>query len=32
VLKAGKYTVRHGDKTYKLQIPSRMKDPCFSRE
>jgi hypothetical protein len=32
VLKPGKYTVRHGDKTYKLQIPSTLKDPCFSRE
>jgi hypothetical protein len=32
VLKPGKYTVRHGDKTYKLQIPSTLNDPCFSRE
>lgn len=28
-LKPGKYTVRHGDKTYKLQVPSVVKDPCF---
>lgn len=32
VLKPGKYTVRHGDKTYGLQIPSTLKDPCFSRD
>jgi hypothetical protein len=31
-LKAGKYTIRYGDKTYKLQVPSTMKDPCLSRE
>ena len=29
-LKAGKkYTIRHGDKTYKLQVPGVIKDPCF---
>ena len=28
-LKPGKYTVRHGDKTYKLQVPGVVKDPCF---
>ncbi|HET8932176.1 MAG TPA: hypothetical protein VFN67_01995 [Polyangiales bacterium] len=28
-LKPGKYTVRHGDKTYKLQVPGLVKDPCF---
>jgi hypothetical protein len=32
VLKAGKYTVRYGAKTFKLQIPSVLKDPCFTRE
>jgi hypothetical protein len=29
-LKAGKYTVQHGDKTYTLQIPSVVKQPCFA--
>jgi hypothetical protein len=28
-LKPGKYTVRHGDKTYKLQVPGVVRDPCF---
>jgi hypothetical protein len=28
-LKPGKHTVRHGDKTYKLQVPSLVRDPCF---
>jgi hypothetical protein len=28
-LAPGKYTVRHGDKTYKLQIPGVVRDPCF---
>ncbi len=32
VLKPGKYTVRHGNNTYKLQLPSTLNDPCFSRE
>jgi hypothetical protein len=31
-LAPGKYTVRHGDKSYKLQIPSVLRDPCFNRE
>jgi hypothetical protein len=30
-LKPGKYTVQHGDKSYKLQIPSTLKDPCWNR-
>jgi hypothetical protein len=30
-LKPGKYTVRHGDKTYQLKIPSVLGDPCFNR-
>lgn len=30
VLKAGKYTIKHGDKTYGLQIPSVVKKPCFT--
>jgi hypothetical protein len=28
-LKPGKYTIRHGNKTYKLQIPSVVRDPCL---
>jgi hypothetical protein len=28
-LKPGKYTVRHGDKSYKLQVPGVVRDPCF---
>lgn len=28
-LKAGTYTVKHGDKTYKVKLPSNVKDPCF---
>jgi hypothetical protein len=28
-LKAGKYTVQHGEKSYKLQIPSLVRQPCF---
>jgi hypothetical protein len=30
-LPPGKYTVRHGDKTYKLRIPGVLLDPCFGR-
>ena len=30
-LPPGKYTVRHGDKTYKLRIPGALLDPCFGR-
>ncbi|HKP55523.1 MAG TPA: hypothetical protein VJV78_02315 [Polyangiales bacterium] len=30
-LKAGRYTIKHGDKTYPLHIPSVLKDPCMSR-
>ena len=29
VLKAGTYTVKHGEKQYKLQLPSTPKAPCF---
>lgn len=28
-LKPGKYKLRHGDRTYKLQIPGLVRDPCF---
>jgi hypothetical protein len=28
-LPAGKYTLQYGDKTFKLQIPSVVKKPCF---
>jgi len=28
-LEAGKYTVKHGEKTFKLKIPSVLTDPCF---
>ncbi len=31
VLKAGKYTVRYGERTFSLQVPSVMRDPCFVR-
>lgn len=32
-LKAGKkYEIRHGDKTYKLQVPGVIKDPCFGAQ
>jgi hypothetical protein len=31
-LKPGKYTVQHGDKTYKLQVPSTVRDPCFGAQ
>jgi hypothetical protein len=30
-LNAGKYKIRHGDKTYKLQLPSVVRDPCFGK-
>lgn len=29
-LKPGTYTVRHGEKSYKLQLPSTPKSPCFN--
>jgi nucleoid-associated protein YgaU len=29
-LKPGKYTIKHGDKTYPLQIPSVVKKPCLN--
>lgn len=28
-LEPGKYTIQYGDKTYKLQIPSVVRNPCF---
>ena len=28
-LEAGEYTIRHGDKTYPLKIPSVVRSPCF---
>jgi hypothetical protein len=28
-LKPGKHTLRHGDKTYTLQVPGLVRDPCF---
>lgn len=28
-LKPGRYTVRHGDSAFKVQIPSLVRDPCF---
>jgi hypothetical protein len=31
-LPAGKYTVRHGDKSYQLQIPRVLREPCLNRE
>ena len=31
-LKPGKYTVRHGDKVHKLQVPSLVRDPCFGSQ
>ena len=31
-LPAGKYSVRYGDKTYKLVIPSTLRDPCLRRQ
>jgi hypothetical protein len=30
-LSPGKYEVRHGDKTYKLQIPGTLRDACLNR-
>lgn len=29
-LAKGTYTIKHGDKTYKLQIPSTVKQPCLN--
>ena len=29
-LAPGKYTIKHGDKTYPLQIPSSLKQPCLN--
>jgi hypothetical protein len=31
-LPAGTYTVRHGDKTYKLQIPGVLRQPCLNAD
>ena len=31
-LAPGKYKLRYGDKTYKLTIPSSLRDPCLRRE
>jgi hypothetical protein len=31
ILEAGRYTVRYGEKTFQLKIPSTLKDPCFLR-
>jgi hypothetical protein len=31
-LTPGKYTVRHGDKTYELQIPSVLRRPCLNAD
>jgi hypothetical protein len=32
VLKAGTYTVKYGERTFSLRVPSVMRDPCFKRE
>jgi hypothetical protein len=31
-LEAGTYTIVHGDKSYKLKIPSTLRSPCFGKE
>ena len=32
VLKAGTYTVKYGDLTFSLRVPSVLRDPCLKRE
>ena len=32
VLKAGTYTVKYGERTFSLRVPSVLSDPCFKRE
>jgi hypothetical protein len=31
VLKAGKYTVKYGERTFGFSVPSALRDPCFVR-
>jgi hypothetical protein len=31
-LPAGKYTIQHGNESYKLKIPSVLRSPCFGKE
>lgn len=31
-LEPGKYTIQYGDNTYSLQIPSKLRSPCFKKD
>ena len=31
-LEAGKYTIQHGEQSFKLKIPSVLRSPCFGKE